>query len=246
MTDYRSKSLWWNTLPEELATSSRYALHSDIDVDVAIVGAGYTGLWTAYYLQQRDPNLNIAIIDAEVAGYGASGRNGGWCSAYFPTEIDKLGRIHGRESARAMQDAMHDTVTEIENVVKAEGIDCEWQRGGTISFARTPLQWQRAQDYIHHWEEWGYGAEHYALLSAGEAKERAQATNLLGATYTPHVAAINPAKLVRSLANVVEKRGATIYEHTAATKIEPGKVFTTGGVISARYVVRATEGYTKT
>ena len=246
MTDYRSKSLWWNTLPEELATSSRYALHSDIDVDVAIVGAGYTGLWTAYYLQQRDPNLNIAIIDAEVAGYGASGRNGGWCSAYFPTEIDKLGRIHGRESARAMQDAMHDTVTEVENVVKAEGIDCEWQRGGTISFARTPLQWQRAQDYIHHWEQWGYSAEHYALLSAGEAKERAQATNLFGATYTPHVAAINPAKLVRLLANLVEKRGATIYEHTAATKIEPGKVFTTGGVISARYVVRATEGYTKT
>jgi len=79
MTDYRSKSLWWNTLPEELATSSRYALHSDINVDVAVVGAGYTGLWTAYYLQQRDPNLNIAIIDAEVAGYGASGRNGGWC-----------------------------------------------------------------------------------------------------------------------------------------------------------------------
>lgn len=245
MTDYRSKSLWWSTLPEELATSTRYALHSDIDVDVVIVGAGYTGLWTAYYLQQRDPNLNIAILDAEVAGYGASGRNGGWCSAYFPTEIDKLGRIHGRESARAMQDAMHDTVTEIENVVKAQGIDCEWQRGGTISFARTPLQWQRAQDYIHHWEQWGYGAQHYALLSAGEAKERARATNILGATYTPHVAAINPAKLVRILANVVEKRGATIYEHTAATKIEAGRVTTTGGTVSARYIVRATEGYTR-
>ena len=246
MTDYRSKSLWWNTLPENLATSTRSALQQDIDVDVAIVGAGYTGLWSAYYLQQRDPNLNIAIIDAEVAGYGASGRNGGWCSAYFPTEIDKLGRIHGRDSARAMQDAMHDTVTEIENVVKTEGIECEWQRGGTISFARTPLQWQRAQEYIHHWEQWGYGSEHYALLSADEAKERAQATNLLGATFTPHVAAINPAKLVRSLANVVEKRGATIYEHTSATKIESGKVTTSGGLISARYIVRATEGYTKT
>jgi glycine/D-amino acid oxidase-like deaminating enzyme len=246
MTDYRSKSLWWNTLPEELATSSRYALHSDIDVDVAIVGAGYTGLWTAYYLQQRDPNLNIAIIEAEVAGYGASGRNGGWCSAYFPTVIDKLGRKHGRDSARAMQDAMHETVTEIENVVNAEGIECEWKRGGTLGFARTPLQWQYAQEYIHHWEEWGYGAEHYALLSAGEAKERAQVTNLFGATYTPHVAAINPAKLVRSLANLVEKRGATIYEHTAATKIEPRKVTTEGGVVNARYIVRATEGYTKT
>jgi glycine/D-amino acid oxidase-like deaminating enzyme len=246
MTDYRSKSLWWSTLPDELATSTRYALHSDIDVDVAIVGAGYTGLWTAYYLLKQDPNLNIAIIEAQVAGYGASGRNGGWCSAYFPTEIDKLGRVHGRDAARAMQDAMHDTVTEVENVVKAEGIDCEWQRGGTISFARTPLQWKRAQDYIHHWEQWGYDASHYALLSAGEAKERAQATNLYGATYTPHVGAINPAKLVRSLANLVEKMGATIYEHTAATKIQAHKVTTEGGVVNARYIVRATEGYTKT
>lgn len=246
MTDYRSKSLWWSTLPDELATSTRYALHSDIDVDVAIVGAGYTGLWTAYYLLKQDPMLNIVILEAEVAGYGASGRNGGWCSAYFPTEIDKLGRVHGRDAARAMQDAMHDTVTEVENVVKTEGIDCEWQRGGTISFARTPLQWKRAQDYIHHWEQWGYDARHYALLSAGEAKERAQATNLYGATYTPHVGAINPAKLVRSLANLVEKMGATIYEHTAATKIEARKVTTEGGVVNARYIVRATEGYTKT
>jgi glycine/D-amino acid oxidase-like deaminating enzyme len=245
MTNYRSKSLWWSTLPEELATSTRYALHSDVDVDVAIIGAGYTGLWTAYYLLKQDPNLNIVILEAEVAGYGASGRNGGWCSAYFPTEIDKLGRVHGRDAARAMQDAMHDTVTEIENVITHEGLECEWQRGGSITFARTSLQWQRAQEYIHHWEQWGYDASHYALLSAGEAKERANATDLFGATYTPHVGAINPAKLVRSLANLVEKMGATIYEHTAATRIEQGAVTTADGVVRARYIVRATEGYTK-
>ena len=246
MTDYRSKSLWWDTLPEELATSTRYELHSDIDVDVAIVGAGYTGLWTAYYLLKQDPKLNIAILDAHVAGYGASGRNGGWCSAYFPTEIDKLGRVHGRDAARAMQDAMHDTVTEVENVVRNEGIECEWQRGGTLTFARTPLQWERAKEYIEHWEQWGYNASHYALLSAGEAKELASATNLFGATYTPHVGAINPAKLVRSLANLVEKLGATIYEHTTVTRIKQGTVKTAGGVVRARYIVRATEGYTKT
>ncbi len=245
MTDYRSKSLWWSTLPEELATSTRYSLHSDIDVDVAIIGAGYTGLWTAYYLLKQDPNLNIAILEAEVAGYGASGRNGGWCSAHFPTKIDKLSRMHGPDAARAMQDAMHDTVTEIENVVREENLECEWQRGGGISFARTPLQWQRAQEDIQHWEHWGYDASHYSLLSASEAKERANATNLFGATYTPHIAAINPAKLVRSLANLVERLGTTIYEHTAATRIEPGAVTTSGGVVRARYIVRATEGYTK-
>ena len=117
LRDAQPDLYWLDSDPLEPLPHS--ALVGEVHADLLIVGAGYTGLWTAYYLQQRDPNLNIAIIDAEVAGYGASGRNGGWCSAYFPTEIDKLGRIHGRESARAMQDAMHDTVTEVENVVKS-------------------------------------------------------------------------------------------------------------------------------
>lgn len=246
MTDYRSKSLWWNTLPEEFAAGNRPTLHNEIDVDVAIVGAGYTGLWTAYYLQRQNPDLTIAILEAEVAGYGASGRNGGWCSAYFPTEIDKLGREFGRDAARAMQDAMHDTVTEVENVVREEKIDCDWQRGGTLMFARTPLQWHRAQEYIQHWRDWDYGPEHYSLLNADESKERANASNTFGATYTPHVAAINPAKLVRRLAQIVEERGATIYEHSPVTRIAPGVAETENGVVRARYVVRATEGYTKT
>lgn len=246
MTDYRSKSLWWNTLPEHLATANRPALFNEVDVDVAIVGAGYTGLWTAYYLQKQNPDLTIAILEAEVAGYGASGRNGGWCSSYFPTEIDKLGREYGRAAARAMQDAMHDTVTEVENVVSAEKIDCDWKRGGTLMFARTPLQWHRAQEYIQHWRDWDYGPEHYSLLSAAETTERAKATNTFGSTYTPHVAAINPAKLVRRLAQIVEERGATIYEHSPVTKIAPGVAETANGVVRARYVVRATEGYTKT
>jgi len=246
MTDYRTKSFWWSTLSEELATANRPALYSEIDVDVAIVGAGYTGLWTAYYLQRQNPDLTIAILDAEVAGFGASGRNGGWCSAYFPTEIDKLGREFGRDAARAMQDAMHDTVTEVENVVREENIDCDWKRGGTLMFARTPLQWKRAQEYIQHWRDWDYGPDDYSLLSADETKERATAANTFGATYTKHVAAINPVKLVRRLAQIVESRGATIYEHSPVTRIAPGFAETDNGLVRARYVVRATEGYTKT
>ena len=160
----RGLSLWWDTLPDDLVGPARPALDGDLNVDVAIVGAGYTGLWTAYYLQQTDPSLTIALLDAHVAGFGASGRNGGWCSAYFPTEIGKLGRRFGRDAARAMQDAMHETVAEVGRVAADEGIECDWQLGGTITYARTPLQWQRAQEYIEHWREWGYGPEHYRLL----------------------------------------------------------------------------------
>lgn len=244
MNDYRNTSFWWSTLDADLATSNRNALTDDINVDVAIIGAGYTGLWTAYYLQKRNPSLSIAILEAEVAGFGASGRNGGWCSAYFPTEIDKLSRMFGADQARAMQDAMHDTVTEIENVVADEGIDCDWQRGGTLMFARTPLQWKRAQEYIAHWRHWNYDESHYALLSADEVKDHANATDVLGGTYTKHCATIHPAKLVRRLAQIVEARGAQIFEHTRVTAIAPGMVTTENGVVRARHIVRATEGYT--
>lgn len=244
MNEYSNTSFWWSSLSDELATSKRSALHGDLNVDVAIIGAGYTGLWTAYYLQKRNPELSIAVLEAEVAGFGASGRNGGWCSAYFPTEIDKLSRMFGPDQARAMQDAMHDTVTEVENVVASEGIDCDWQRGGTLMFARTPLQWQRAQEYIAHWRHWNYDESHYSLLSAEETAEHATATNVLGATFTKHCASIHPAKLVRGLANLVESRGATIHEHTRVTQIAPGLATTEHGVVRARHIVRATEGYT--
>ena len=176
-------SLWWDTLPARLIKDVRPPLENDITVDVAIVGAGYTGLWTAYYLAQQDPSLSIAILDANVAGFGASGRNGGWCSSYFPTEIDKLGRIYGRNSARMMQDAMHDTVDEVGRVIREENIDCFWEQGGTITYARTPLQWKRAQEYIDHWEHWGYGPDHYKLLSADEAREIGNVPDAYGATW---------------------------------------------------------------
>jgi glycine/D-amino acid oxidase-like deaminating enzyme len=80
-SEFRQLSFWQDSVPGSLAP--RPALREDITADVAIVGAGYTGLWTAYYLKQIDPALKIVILEAEIAGFGASGRNGGWCSAYL-------------------------------------------------------------------------------------------------------------------------------------------------------------------
>ena len=245
MTNNRNISFWWDTLPPALAISNRTSLNNDLDVDVAIVGAGFTGLWTALYLKQNNSNLDIAIIDANVAGFGASGRNGGWCSALFPTTIDKLGRMFGPDQARAMQIAMHETVTEIESVTKELSIDCDWQRGGSLVFARSTLQRDRAIADIENWRKWGFGEEDYCYLTPEQTKDRAQVTKNYGSTFTPHVAAINPAKLVRGLALAVENLGVKIYENTAALRIDPGMVTTQSGVIRSRYVVRATEGYTQ-
>ena len=244
MTISAHNSLWWDTLPEDLKIANRPTLAQDTALDVVIVGAGFTGLWTAYYLKKKNPALLVAIIESQFAGFGASGRNGGWCSALFPTSIEKLAKIFGPEAAIAMQDAMHSTVTEVESVIQREQIDCDWKRGGTVVLARTPLQLARAKQEAAEWHSWGYGTDDYSYLDQGHVKDLVNATNSLGATFTPHCAVIHPAKLVRALAKIVEGLGVTIYENTAATSITPHLVQTKFGAVKAKFVVRATEGFT--
>ena len=239
MRDYRSLSLWFDQLDEPL--TPRPALADDREVDVAIVGAGFTGLWTAYYLQQLDPDLRIALVEAEIAGFGASGRNCGWCSALFPASAGTLAAEVGEDAARAQYAAMRDTVEEVVRVAAAEGIDADIAPGGTVVLARSGPQLERARHEVAESERFGLGT---TLLDASEARARLAATDVHGGTYTPHCATVQPAKLVRGLARVVEQRGATIYERTPALAIEPGRVRTTAGSLRARHVVRATEGYT--
>jgi glycine/D-amino acid oxidase-like deaminating enzyme len=200
---------------------------------VAIVGAGLTGLWTAHYLAEADPSLQIVVVEAEVAGFGASGRNGGWCSALFPASKASLARLSSPEAAEAQYAAMRASVDEVLRAAAAEGIDAQAAKGGTIVLARNRAQWRRAQQ-----------APDGQLLSPDEAAQRLRATGTLGATYTPDCAALHPGRLVRGLADAVERRGVRILEATPATGISPGLVRTARGVVRAPYVVRATEGFT--
>lgn len=245
-TDLRGLSLWWDTLPPDLTAPLGTPLPGDTDADVAIVGAGYTGLWTAYYLIRADPTLRIAVVEAEQAGFGASGRNGGWASALFPVSIAALARRSSRTAAVRLTRTMHATVDEIGRVAAAEGWDIGWAKGGTVVAARTPLQLARAREEIAEWRSWGFGGEDYELLDATAAAARVGATDVLGATYTPHCAAVQPARLARQLARTVVDAGVRLFEHTAATAIEPGVVRTALGDVRAPVVVRATEGYTRT
>ena len=212
--------------------------------DVVVVGAGYTGLWTAYYLRRADPGLRIAIIEAETAGFGASGRNGGWCSALYPVSLSALDREHGRDAAVAQHRAMHATVTEIGRVVESEHLDADWALGGTITVARTGPQLERAREEVEEARRFGFGEDDLALLDATEARSRLNADSVLGGVYTPHCAAVHPAKLARSLARVVEASGVPIFEQTRVHRISPGRVDTDRGSVRAEVVVRATEGFT--
>ncbi len=238
MADYRQLSLWFDQLPSVVP---RPALEADEVVDVAIVGAGFTGLWTAYYLHALDPGLRIAVLEAEVAGFGASGRNGGWCSALYPVGIATLAAESGRDAALAQYTAMRGAVGEVQRVLAAERIDADLARGGTIVLARSRAQLQRAREEVA--EARGYGLD-VELLDADRARARLAATEVVGATYTSHCAAIQPAKAVRGLADVVAARGVAIYERSRVTGIEPGVVRVGRVRVRADTIVRATEGYT--
>ena len=234
-------SLWWDSLTKSVQI--RPSLKNDIDVDVAIIGAGYTGLWTAYYLLKKSPNIKVAILESNVAGFGASGRNGGWCSALFPVGLEKMAQQSSREKAIRMQQIMFETVDEVGNVIRDENIDAEWQKGGSYSIARDKIQLNRAIDEANHFKEWGFEDSDFTFLDENSARSRINASNILGTTFTPHCAAMNPAKLVRSLAEVVESKGAQIYENTRVLNFSKNMVKTNSATVKTKYIVNATEAY---
>jgi glycine/D-amino acid oxidase-like deaminating enzyme len=235
-------SLWHHTGGGPF--TPRPPLPGDVDVDVAIVGAGYTGLWTAYYLHENDPSLRIAIVEREIAGFGASGRNGGWCSSLFPPASSGIARRHGTDAAVAVRRAMHEALVEVGRVAEAEGIEIDYARGGTIELARNEAQLARARASVEEERRLTGHVEELELLSKSEAEAIAHATKVLAGVYTPHCAALHPLRLVRGLASTVEARGVSIFERTPASEIQRGAVITEHGRVRAEVVVRATEGYT--
>ncbi len=241
-TRYRQLSFWHDSVPGTLDPGP--GLAGSVTADVAIVGAGLTGLWTAYYLSQNAPGLSVVLCEREIAGYGASGRNGGWCSALFPASLTKLERMAGREGAIAMYEAMQQTVNEVGCVTIKENIDCHWAKGGTVQFARSPTQLERAREEVSEARHFGFDEIDIRMLSAEQARDLGGASNVLGGVYTPHCAAIHPARLARGLAALLRARGVAIYEQTEVQRIEPGRLITRTGDVKARYVIRATEGYT--
>ena len=246
MADYRELSFWFDSLPAadsgDMGADDlhpRSALSEPLDVDVAIVGGGLTGLWTAYYLAMAEPSLRIAILEKNIAGFGASGRNGGWCSALFPASTASLARRHGRAAAVAMRQAMIDTVDEVGRVSSAEGIDCDFAKGGTVSLARGAAQLAAARAEVDEAGRWG--VDHLELRDAANSPRGA--TGAFGSTFDPACARLHPAKLVRGLARVVERLGVTIFEETEVLSWRSGEVLTEHAAVNAATIVIALEGY---
>jgi glycine/D-amino acid oxidase-like deaminating enzyme len=236
---YRSISFWFDSLGAE--PELRSPLPGDREVDVAIVGGGFTGLWTAYYLMLADPSCRVAVIERETAGFGASGRNGGWCVAM----------LHGLEEffesdpqrGAAMREAIKASVDEVGAVCKTEGIEADFHKGGGLILATNAQQAERLRADLEYDREIGWTEEDIYWLDPEEVTARIRISSPCGGIFNTNTAAVNPAKLARGVADAAERRGASIYEQTTALAVEPGRVRTSHGTVRAPRIVMALDAH---
>ncbi|MEU0498745.1 FAD-binding oxidoreductase [Mycobacterium sp. NPDC006124] len=232
-------SFWWNSIG---ATPPRPPLPGSTQADVCIVGAGYTGLWTAYYLKRAAPALRVVVLEQRFAGFGASGRNGGWLTNEITGGRGSYLKSHGRDAVARQQTAMNETVDEVIRVTRDEDIDCDVIKGGEFTVATNAAQQARLLHAVEEARSWPM--TDVELLSAAEATARINVRGTTGAMWHPHCARLHPAKLAAGLAKVVESLGVEIYEQTRVTQIRPHQAVTDSGTVTAATVVRATEGFT--
>jgi glycine/D-amino acid oxidase-like deaminating enzyme len=239
-----SRSLWLDGVRGSLV--ARNPLPGDSEADVAVVGAGFTGLWTALALLEREPTLRVVVIDRHHVGYGASGRNGGWASALFAGSRDRMARLGGPGAVLAHHRAMVDAISDIERTCAAERIDARFHRGGTLTVSRNPAQDRRVRGGVDDDRRWGLSPADSTLLDATACDERVRIAGTRMGAFTPHCARIDPARLALGLARAVEAHGARIHDGTTALEIEPARIVTDRGTIRAGTVVLATEAWSAT
>src|ERR1700678_2179488 len=184
-------SYWWQArggFPRP-----RPALPGRLEGDVCIVGGGYTGLWGAYYLAGLRPGVRIVVLEAAFAGYGASGRNGGWVTAEMPGSRARYARAAGGVAGvRALEAELRATVDEVGRVCEAESIDCDFVKGGRLSVATTPSQLARLREGLAAIRERGDGNDVYEFLSSGELRSRVNVAGALAGLYALASARVQP------------------------------------------------------
>jgi glycine/D-amino acid oxidase-like deaminating enzyme len=239
--DYRSKSLWLNQLPGPL--EPELILSENCACDIAIVGAGFTGLWTAYYLKCLQPDLCVVVLEGEIAGFGASGRNAGWVSGGIAGRWRTYAKSRGTASVQRAIRETYSTIDEIGEVVARERIDCHYAKRGAITIATTRAQQQRLVGDVALMRSLGVNEKDIRMATPNGPDWPLPTRNALLAAYSRHCAHVDPARLIRGLLDACRRRGVRVYERSRVTHLSPLGVRCDGGVVCADHVIQATESY---
>lgn len=238
MPGERNSIYWWDTEP----VAPGPPLEATERADVCIVGGGYTGIWTAYFLKRADPSLDVAIVERSWAGSGASGHNDGYAMTVLDMSLHHLVERHGPERAGAAHEAVAQSVVEIGEFCDEHDVDCDYDLCGFAAVGVNDGQLWRLERDLEAARRIGHEAE-FQYLEGEAAREVIGSPIVRGLLKERRGALINPQKLVRGLARVVTDMGVRIHERSPATEIGPGFVRTERGLVQAEQVVVATNAY---
>ncbi len=238
---FASRSFWMESAPYEPGP----ALDGDRRVDVAIVGGGFAGLWTAYHLKRAEQSLEIAVVERDMVGYGASGRNAGFVMTLVARSLDDLAQGYGASEAKAAHQALVDGVDGIGQFCSEHGVDAEYEKNGVLTVSTAPWQDEGIEADVRAAEE--LGIEGVRFLDGEALREMVRSPIYRCGHEESSSAIVNPAKLAWGIAGVVRQQGVTIYEGTEVTAVRQtssgAQVRASTGTLSADQAVLATNAY---
>ncbi len=241
LTPGRQRS-WW--LREALAHDPGAPcppLDRDVDADVVIVGGGFTGLWTAYFLTERNPNLGVVVLEADICGGGPSGRNGGFASGWWD-ELHGLVTLYGTEGALAACRAVSSTIRALGTFCESNGIDAWYRRGGYMYAITASAHEKLCEEMVALAREVGAGDE-LRELTAVDVKARCSSPAFRGGAFMRDGASVQPGRLVRGLRRVVLERGVAIHENTTVSRLDGTNAVTANGTVRAKHAVLAVNAW---
>jgi putative aminophosphonate oxidoreductase len=238
------RSMWLQEALAEDASPVCPTLVGPHRADVCIVGGGYTGLWTALAIKRLAPACDVALVEADICGGGASGRNGGFCTSWWsklPTLIDLCGEAEGMRLAHAAAAA----IGEIEEFCRLHAIDARMRRNGWLWVATAPVQLDTWEPSVAACEQRGVNA--FVRLTPEELHGRIDQPTHLGGVWEPGTATVQPAALARGLRRVALEQGVRIFEGSPMRRLRrgrPAEVRTRSGRVTADMVVLALNAWT--
>ena len=215
--------------------AARKSVNATNSFDITIIGGGFSGLWSAYHLKQLQPSLKIAIFEQNYVGFGASGRNGGWASAEYPTSNARIIKEHGIQTYNNLRKSLIESIDEIGQIAKSNNWQIEFAKGGALVFATNKAQLSRISSNLD---------DEHKFLNQSQASELLNVAKIKGGVYTPHCAALNPFNLTQSLAKYLEGIGVEIFEDSKVDEISDKEVLVNGYKIKCHISIRATEAFT--
>jgi glycine/D-amino acid oxidase-like deaminating enzyme len=216
-------------------------LSGDVKADVVIVGGGFTGLWTAYFLTERNPNLGVVVLEQDICGAGPSGRNGGFASGWWD-ELQGLTTLYGAEPAVAACRAISSSITTLGEFCTRNGIDAWYRRGGYMYAITAAAHERLCEEMVRLAREAG-APDELRELTPAEVKARCASPAFRGGAFMRDGASVQPGRLVRGLRRVVLERGVTIHEGTPVTRLEDTSAVATRGTVRASHAVLAVNAW---